>query len=188
MAVPGDDRHWLIRETSPQDDKDIVEVNRLACWSDRQSVSVERLRAEGALILSLAGVARHRIVGHILFARVFARSPVAVLPGICLSPLAVMPRWRARGIGSALVRCGLAVCQKRGENFAAVHGDKDFYTRFGFSAETGRQLATKCSAEGEAWMAMELKTGALTGVQGEVILPEAFSVAEFRGEPRGSGS
>ena len=186
--MPGDDSNWLIRETSPQDAREIIEVNRLASWSDRQGVLVERLRAEGALILSLAGVARHRIVGHILFARVFARSPVAVLPGVCLSPLAVMPRWRARGIGSALVRCGLAVCQKRGENFAAVHGDKDFYTRFGFSAETGRQLATKYSAEGEAWMAMELKAGALTGFQGEVIFPKAFSVADVPGEPRGSGS
>ena len=108
----GNDSNWLIRETSPHDDKDIVEVNRLAFWSDRQGMPVEGLRAEGALILSLAGVARHRIVGHIVFARVFARSPVAVLPGVCLSPLAVVPGWRARGIGSALVRCGLAVCQK----------------------------------------------------------------------------
>ena len=86
------------------------------------------------------------------------------------------------------MRCGLAVCQKRGENFAVVQGDHRFYSRFGFSAEIGRQLATKYSAEGEAWTAMELKTGALTGFQGEVIFPEAFSVADVPGEPRGSGS
>ena len=82
---------WLIRETSPHDDREIREMNRLAFWSEAEGVLVARLRAEGAVILSLLGVAGERIVGHVLFARVFVRHPAGVMPGVCLAPLASCP-------------------------------------------------------------------------------------------------
>jgi putative acetyltransferase len=176
---------WLIREASPHDHRDIRDVNRLAFWTDTEGVLVDRLHAEGAVIVSLVAVAGNQIVGHVLFARVFVRDAAGVLPGVCLAPLAVRPHWRSRGIGSALVHAGLAVCWNRAERFAVVLGDNRFCTRFGFSAERARQLQSVYSVQGNAWMAMELREGALTGVQGEVIFPEAFSAADMMKDARG---
>ena len=56
-----------------------------------------------------------------------------------LGPLAVLPRWRNRGIGSALVERGLEAMRADGWSGSVVLGDPAYYRRFGF--EHDPQLA-----------------------------------------------
>ncbi len=85
-------------------------------------------------VVSLVGVHDHRLAGHIAFTPCRASGgggPVALL-----GPLAVAPRWQGRGLGSALVRAGLARLAEAGARAVFVLGDPDFYGRFGFSPAT----------------------------------------------------
>jgi len=125
-------------------------------------------------VLSLVAVEESNIVGHILFSDLLIETEHAVLHAVSLAPMAVIPQYQRRGIGSALVRRGLEVCRERGKSIAVVLGHPAYYPRFGFSAELAKNLRGPYS--GDAWMAVELIPGALDGVKGTVRYPEAFEV------------
>lgn len=89
---------------------------------------VERLRAEGALALSLVAEERGEIVGYL------AASPARIGPqdgwGL-IGPLAVSPPRQGRGIGSALMTEALRRLRTTCRG-AALVGDPGYYRRFGF--------------------------------------------------------
>ena len=64
-------------------------------------------------------------------------------------------------------------CRKKGHKIVVVLGHTEFYPRFGFSAELAQPLESPFGG-GEAWMAMELVSGALAGVEGRVEYPPPF--------------
>src|ERR1035441_10146144 len=101
---------------------------------------VDRLRSDGAVIVSLVAVEDCDIVGHILFSDLLIETDQAVLHAVSLAPMAVAPKFQRRGIGSALVRHGLAVCLERGKSVVVVLGHPEYYPRFGFSTELAKSL------------------------------------------------
>jgi putative acetyltransferase len=97
---------------------------------------VDALRAAGDLVLSLVAVdGAGTIIGHIGF------SPVTINGAACdwlqLAPVSVSPEVQRSGIGSALVRAGLAQVRERGAGGVAVVGDPGYYERFGFAVVPG---------------------------------------------------
>ncbi|HTN14382.1 MAG TPA: N-acetyltransferase [Sphingomonadaceae bacterium] len=94
---------------------------------------VERLRADGALTLSLVAEEKGKVVGYLAAsnARVGAQGGWGLI-----GPLVVSPSRHGQGIGSALMAEALhrlrATC--RG---AALVGDPGYYGRFGFRAFPG---------------------------------------------------
>jgi putative acetyltransferase len=88
--------------------------------------------------------------------------------------MAVRPEWQSRGVGSALVRAGRSACRERAKAVAIVLGHPKYYPRFGFSPELAMQVECPFPGAGEAWMAVELNPGALSGITGRVRYPEAF--------------
>lgn len=88
--------------------------------------------------------------------------------------MAVRPERQRRGVGSALVRKGVAVCAALGCPFVLVVGHPEYYPRFGFRADAARNLEGPVA--GEAWMALELAPGALQGVSGRMRYPRAFGL------------
>lgn len=96
---------------------------------------VDRLRAAGALTLSLVAEEGGRIVGHIAF------SPVTISDGTAgwygLGPVSVAPDRQRRGIGSALIREGLARLKGLGASGCYLVGHPGYYGRFGFVNEPG---------------------------------------------------
>jgi putative acetyltransferase len=96
-------------------------------------------------------------------------SPVRAL---ALAPMSVQLGHQRRGIGSALVRAGLERAGASGWQAVIVLGHRDYYPRFGFSAELARPL--KAPFSGASFMALELTSGALRDGEGRVVYPPAF--------------
>ena len=99
---------------------------------------VERLRARGALVVSLVAEEESAIVGHV------ACSPVSVDGRTCgwfgLGPLSVSPAHQRRGVGRALVDEALSTLRAHGARGCVVLGNAAYYGRFGFRADPALRL------------------------------------------------
>lgn len=100
-----------------------------------EHIIVERLRAAGALTLSLVWEEAGEILGHI------AMSPASIgaTPGgwHLLGPVGILPAHQRKGLGSALVREALRLLREGGAAGVVLVGDPEFYQRFGFRAVEG---------------------------------------------------
>jgi putative acetyltransferase len=127
--------------------------------------------------LSLVAVGGGRVVGHLLFTRIQIRSGETGTAALSLAPLAVLPARQRQGIGTALVKYGLAECRRLGHGIVVVLGHPAYYPRFGFIPAGTRGIRPPFGARPEAFMVLELVPGALAGVRGEVEYPLEFDQA-----------
>ena len=162
----------IIRPETQADHEAIRHVNRLAFGRDAEARLVVALRLGGYVRASLVAEKDEQVVGHILFSDLPIITGDGTVPALSLAPMAVLPEFQNQGIGSALVREGLAICRAQGHRAVVVLGHPHFYERFGFSANLARRL--KSPYAGEAFMAVELVAGALDGVTGRVQYPPPF--------------
>ncbi|WP_199772905.1 GNAT family N-acetyltransferase [Ensifer adhaerens] len=95
---------------------------------------IERLRAAGALSVSLVADMNEEIVGHIAF------SPVTLTPEepgwFGLGPVSVRPDVQSQGIGRQLILEGLEWLRAEGAAGCVVVGDPALYQKFGFRNES----------------------------------------------------
>jgi putative acetyltransferase len=164
--------HVLIRSERPDDIEGIREVNREAFRGDEEADLVDRLRDNGDVVLSLVAIEGDRVIGHILFSRL----RIGETNALALAPMAVKPAHQRRGVGSTLVRRGLASCRTEGETIVVVVGHPEYYPRFGFSADLAKPLDAPFS--GLAFMALELQPGALMNARGRVTYARAFRLTK----------
>ncbi len=148
----------------------IGEVVRAAFGGDAESRLVEALRAEGAVVAELVALEKGRVIGHVMF------SALGCAPAdrkvAALAPVAVLPERQGTGIGRMAVRQGLDLCRKRGIDAITVLGDPAYYRSFGFAHRTADDF--ECVYSGPAFMALELRNGALDGVKRKLTYPRAF--------------
>ena len=163
-----------VRKERPLDREQIWKVNAAAFARSDDADLVNRLRADGDVLLSLVAEADGVLVGHILFSRMTIETNHQRLDAAALAPMAVLPEHQSRGLGSQLVRHGLDQLRDRGERIVIVVGHPRYYPRFGFSSEKARGLRSPFHPE--AFMALDLSRGALDGVRGVVRYPSAFGL------------
>lgn len=155
------------------DYQSIRDVNRLAFGSDGEADLVDALRESGHLRLSMVAEFDELIVGHVAFSDLTISTASGLLSALALAPMAVLPDFQNRGIGSTLVAESLRLCAEAGHSIVVVLGHPEFYSRFGFSAKRAERLSSPYS--GPAFLALELVPGALDKVQGEVQYAPPFS-------------
>jgi putative acetyltransferase len=166
----------FIRPECPADHEAIRRIHRLAFGQDDEAVLVDALRAGGHARLSLVADVDGDVVGHILFSDLPIHTDRGIVPALALAPMAVRPDHQKRGIGSALIRAGLAECRANGHRIVVVLGHAEYYPRFGFSAKLAESLKSPFTGK-ESWMALELVPGALNDVAGEVEYAPPFGIA-----------
>jgi len=165
-----------IREERPEDAAVIRYVLEQAFRGSDEANLVEMLREANKAPISLVAIYDGQLVGHILF------SPVTIAPaqpgfsGIGLAPVGVLPEFQRGGIGSSLIREGLEECKRAGYDLVVVLGNPRYYSRFGFSRASDYGLKNEYDAD-EAFMAMELRKGALAKVSGTVKYQPEFEEA-----------
>ena len=161
-----------IRRENPGDVPAIREVNRKAFGREEEVWLVDELRDGDYARLSLVAEEARRIIGHILFSEAVIRTEGGDTKALALGPMAVTPERQGQGIRAALVREGLDRCARMGSRVIVLLGHPGYYPRFGFSAELARSLSSPYS--GDAFMALELVPGALSGVTGEFEFAPPF--------------
>jgi predicted N-acetyltransferase YhbS len=129
---------FTIRPEQTGDEATILRLTKAAfrdmpfSQGDEQHL-IDALRRDGDLALSLVAENGERIVGHIAFSR------VAISDGTAdwydLGPVSVWPDLHRQGIGSALIRQGIAELRARGAAGIVLLGSPDYYHRFGFRHE-----------------------------------------------------
>jgi putative acetyltransferase len=135
---------------------------------------VDQLRTGGDVLISLVAELEGRIVGHVLFSRMWIETAGGLVSAVALAPVAVLPDQQRQGIGGRLIRFGLDLLRERGERIVIVVGHPDYYPQFGFSREKAWALESPFPVE--AFMALELSADALDGVRGRVVYPAAFGL------------
>jgi putative acetyltransferase len=149
-------------------------VNAAAFGEAAEADLVDQLRGHGSALVSLVAEHEAAIIGHVLFSRMHIDTASGMLPAGALAPVAVLPEHQRKGIGQRLITHGLDKLRLRGERIVIVLGHPAYYPRFGFSTDQAASLEAPFPRE--AFMAMELVTGALVGVQGKVLYPPPFGI------------
>jgi putative acetyltransferase len=157
-----------------QQTKAIRRVHQLAFGREDEADLVERLNEEGVVLLSTIAIVNGKIVGHILFSRMWIDMMEGSIDAVALAPLAVVPEFQWQGIGSRLIGHGLDELRRSGERIVIVLGHPSYYPRFGFSTDKATHLISPFPRH--VYMALELVSDALDGVHGRVRYPAAFQL------------
>jgi putative acetyltransferase len=166
----------IVRDENSEDRAQVRFVNEAAFGRPDEADLVDALRNEGAVLASLVAEIDVRAVGHILFSRMWIETAGERVPAVALAPVAVLPEHQRCGIGRKLIERGLDFLRTQAERIVIVLGEPEYYSRFGFSTEKARLLASPFPPE--AYMALELRAGALDGVRGKVSYAAAFGIPE----------
>jgi putative acetyltransferase len=162
----------IIRLETVSDIEAVFRVNTAAFPDEDVAALVDELRANGNLTLSLVAEADGEVVGHVGFSPVRFEPVQEGVRALQLSPLAVLPAWQGQGIGSALAREGLARCREAGVDAVFLFGHPSYYPRFGF--RPARELGVHYQDDRDAFMGIELRPGALTGIDAQLKLSPEF--------------
>lgn len=160
-----------IRSEHPADIDAIRNVNRHAFAQDQEGNIIDALRANGAVTLSLVAVEQRRVVGHIMY------SPIHVgdVAGAALGPMAVLPEYQRRGIGSRLVEAGNEQLARAGCPYVIVVGHPAFYPRFGFRPASAHHITCEWDVPDDVFMVAVLDPAKMAGVSGQARYRHEFS-------------
>jgi putative acetyltransferase len=157
----------IIRNEVPNDIPAIHRLNVAAFKGEGEANLVDRLRARGAGLLSLVAEEDGQVVGHIYFSPVTVTAADGhVFPAVGLAPLAVLPAFQNRGVGSQLARAGLDNLRRLGQRLVIVLGHASYYPRFGFKPGLPYGIRWEHPVDEAHFMVAELQPGVLDGVQG----------------------
>lgn len=164
----------IIRKEEPGDVQTIRGIPVEAFGTEAEANLVDALRSSGVPIIFLVAEEDGIVRGHISF------SPVMLVggsPGISLAglaPMAVLPEYQRRGIGSKLVENGLQLCRQAGYAAVVVLGHPGYYSRFGFIPSARYGITSEYAVPEELFMVKELRDGVLSGQKGIIKYHEAF--------------
>ncbi len=127
-----------IRPEDPGDHAAIEALLDHAFGPGRFTKASERVRefADFAPELSFCAWDGSRLVGSVRQWRV----RIGATPAVFLGPLAVEKDERSAGVGGRLVERACAAAAAAGEAVVLLVGDRPYFERFGFSAETTREV------------------------------------------------
>lgn len=160
-----DDRRWLREIHTQAFDGRAIEANL-----------VELLHAAQKATPSLVAIVGGKIVANVVFSPVTIEIAPENFRAAGLGPVAVLPPYQRKGIGTRLIRAGLDACLAEKVDAVVVLGSPRFYSRFGFKAAKDIGLRNEYVDDGH-FMILELREGALLGVSGMVRYAPEFRLA-----------
>jgi putative acetyltransferase len=157
----------IIRIETPSDVAAIRVVEEAAFPKPVEARLVDDLRDAGDAVFSLVAVEDESVVGHAMFSKM-----TASFPALALGPVAVLPGQQRTGIGSLLIRDGLARSEAAGWAGIFVLGNPAYYGRFGFRVDQASGFESPYA--GPHLMALALGGGDLPTRSGRIQYAPAF--------------
>ena len=164
-----------IRTENAEDHAAIRRVVELAFGQQGEANLVDALRRHAHPHISLVAVSDDEVVGHIFFSPVSIESEGDAFAAMGLAPLAVLPDYQNKGIGTELVWAGLKACELIGHEVVVVLGHAHYYPRFGFAPASRLGIRSEYDVSDDVFMVAELTPGALRGRKGLVKYHPEFS-------------
>ncbi len=169
----------LVRAAAETDAPAIAGLLDAAFGGQGESALVAALRAEGAVVLELVAERDGLVLGHLLFSAMRVGEEAA----LALAPLAVAPEAQGGGVGSALLREGLArIAARRSESLVMVLGEPGYYGRFGFSPALAAAVTGVPWSGHPAFQALRLRPGPVPEGPARYACAFGASAPEGRGD------
>ncbi|QAY79760.1 N-acetyltransferase [Sphingosinicella sp. BN140058] len=134
-----------MRPAERRDAGAIRAVHLLAFPTPAEAALVDRLDRDRDVVVSLVAEQEGQVIGHLLLSRMQVEGDGRAFRALGLGPVAVLPPMQRSGVGTSLIRGGLAIAKATKEQIVFVLGEPDYYARFGFSAETASPFASPYS-------------------------------------------
>lgn len=164
----------FVRDELPEDLVKIRKVNTEAFDTETEARLVDRLRKTGIHLISLVAEVHGKVVGHILFSPVKVEGNKLTPAIAALAPMAVLPEWQNKGVGSRLVEIGLKKCKDYGYDAVVVLGFPEYYSRLGFVPSVKYGIDSEYEVPPGIFMIQELEENSLKGVSGTLKYHQAF--------------
>ncbi|GKZ12378.1 N-acetyltransferase [Haladaptatus sp. T7] len=163
-----------VETAGPTDTTAIRDVVTAAFERDDEAILVDALRESPAYRPDLSFVARHDgdVIGHVMFTEVALSDRETA--ELVLAPLSVSPEHQRSGVGSRLVRVGLDAARDAGYELVFLHGDPDYYGRFGFTSAVDAGFENPFDMPDEAFQVYALSEDSLADVGGALTYPAPF--------------
>lgn len=155
----------VVREERDEDRACVRRIVEAAFGRKDEADLVDALRRDGDLAISLVALKEDAVIGHVGLSRM--QSPTGCLG---LGPVTVAPEHQRCGVGHALIDAALKRAAQQDFSIVFVLGEPEYYTRFGFSADTASRFP--CLYSGPFFMALLLSPGAPEA--GAAIYAKAF--------------
>lgn len=163
-------RGLVIREAEAKDHAAIAKLVAAAFGQRDEAKLVERLRADGDVVLELIATNEGELVGHIVFSRLFVEDDGSRFEALALAPVAVAPDRQGSGIGRSLIENGHHMLEEGGERLIVVLGDPGYYGRFGYTHDRAASFESDYQRE-----ALQALAWGEAPENGRLIYPGAFS-------------
>jgi putative acetyltransferase len=162
----------------PQDYATVEDLTEQAFGQTAEAEVVRRIRHQSDLHpLSLVAVQDQTIIGHVLCSKITLTGAKTSDPLFGLGPVSVHPDHQRQGIGSALIREGLSMCESSGGLACFVLGNPTYYQRFGFQNAYKAGFWYKKDEDNRAFQVIFWDNADQHLPQSEVRYAEAFSLA-----------
>jgi len=164
----------IIRTEAEADFSVVYKINCNAFGTSKEALLVNKLRSSGIPLISLVALFNDKLVGHILFSQAYIVSENSRIEIVALAPMAVLPEYQRRNVGSELVKQGLKHCIQNGYKAVAVLGHPDYYPRFGFKPSKSFNITCTYAVPDEVFMIRGLELGFLEITTGHIEYHKLF--------------
>lgn len=149
----------IIRQETQNDYGEIYNVVKAAFESAEHSDGNEQelvnaLRKSESYVDKLALLAEvdGKTAGYIMFTKI----KIGDATELALAPLAVLPEYQRKGVGTALIKEGHRIAKELGYNYSVVLGSEKYYPRFGYKKASEYNIKAPFDVPDENFMAFSL--------------------------------
>jgi predicted N-acetyltransferase YhbS len=176
----------LIQRTTEKDFFKTENITRESFWNMYkpgcdEHLILHQIRESKSYIgeLDIIAVYKDKIIGHVISttARVIDKQDKEH-EVLCVGPIAVLPSFQNKGIGTKLLNYSISEAKKIGFKGMILFGNPEYYHRFGFRNAREFEITTKDNQNFEPFMALELQENGLDNVKGRFFECEAFITRE----------